>query len=206
MTTPEPAPRELSGGITIREGFTLLLDHRQLERHRCLTITAGLLRVWASPCEREALQRQPVTLGFLKAGDQLPLDQLRRTQLHLQALTSARLMESRQALGADGNSLHDWTLDMLLIRNLSDAEQRISALLQLLVTRLGHRCGPWYELDLPLNHAELAALCGYSRVTVTRQFSRWRDQGLLEQDCAGQRLLRVAPALMGRAPDARRRP
>ncbi len=185
-----------SAGISIREGFTLLLDQRQLERYRCLTVTAGLLRVWASPCAGEALQGHPVTLAFLKAGDQLPLDQLRRTQLHLQALTASRLVESHQALAADGSSLHDWTLDMLLIRTLSDAEERIRALLQLLVARLGHRRGPWYELQLPLNHAELADLCGHTRVTVTRQFSRWRDQGLLQQDCAGQRLLRVAPALI----------
>lgn len=192
----EPWVRGSGGGISIREGITLLLDQRQLERYRCLTVTAGLLRVWASPCAGEALQGHPVTLAFLKAGDQLPLDQLRRTQLHLQALSSTQLVESRQALAADGSSLHDWTLDMLLIRTLSDAEERIRALLHLLVARLGHRRGPWYELQLPLNHAELADLCGHTRVTVTRQFSRWRERGLLEQDCAGQRLLRVAPALI----------
>lgn len=182
--------------LLIREGSTLLLDQQQLQRHRCLTVTAGLVRVWASSLEEEALQAHPVTLAFLKAGDQIPLDQLRRKRLHLQALSASRLVESRQGLAADGNSLHDWTLDMLLIRNLSDAERRISALLQLLVTRLGHRRGAWYELLLPLTHAELAELCGHTRVTVTRQFSRWRQQGLLEQDCGPQRLLRVAPALM----------
>jgi hypothetical protein len=83
-----------------------------------------------------------------------------------------------------------------LIRNLHDAEQRIGALLQLLVERLGRRNGDWYELPLRLTHNELAALSGHTRVTVTRQFSRWRELGLLEQEAGPNRLLRVSPELV----------
>ena len=75
-------------------------------------------------------------------------------------------------------------------------ELRIAALLQLLVQRLGHRRGSWYELPIRLTHAELAELSGHTRVTVTRQLSRWRDQGLIEQDEGPQRCLRIAPALV----------
>jgi len=189
--------------FTIREGSTLLLDRLQLERNRCLTVTGGLLRVWASPLEEEAEEAQPVTLGFLKAGDHLPLDQLRRKRLHLQALSAAQLVESHQELAADGSSLHDWTLELLLIRNHSDAERRIMALMKLLVAQLGRRCGAWYELLLPLTHAELADLCGHNRVTVTRQFSRWRNRGLLEQDRSATRLLRLSPALLDGGADPR---
>jgi hypothetical protein len=182
--------------LSIRERFTLLLDERQLERHQCLTVTDGLVRVAASRFAEDSLEAHPVTLGFLQAGDQLPLDLLRNKRLHLQALRPTQLVASLPSLpAADGNSLHDWTLEMLLIRNLSDAEQRIGALLQLLVGRLGRRHGAWYELLLPLTHAELAELCGHTRVTVTRQFSRWRDQGLLKQE-GRQHLLRLSPALV----------
>jgi hypothetical protein len=183
--------------LSIREGFTLLLDERQLERLQCLTVTAGLLRVGASRLAEEALQVQPVTLGFLQSGDRLPLDLLRNRRLHLQALTSARLEDGCPTIPAAGvSSLHDWTLELLLIRDLSDAERRITALLQLLVQRIGRRGGAWYELPLRLTHTDLAQLCGHSRVTVTRQFSRWREQGLLEQEGGAQGPLRLAPALI----------
>ncbi|MFM7235156.1 MAG: Crp/Fnr family transcriptional regulator [Cyanobium sp.] len=192
MTTVDSSPP-----LSIREGVTVVLEERQLERHRSLTVTAGLVRVAASRLEQDPLEVHPMTLGFLQAGDQLALDLLWKKRLHLQALIDSRLEESgRIPPAADGNSLHDWTLEMLLIRNLSDAEHRISALLQLLVRRFGRRRGAWYELSFPMTHADLAELCGHTRVTVSRQFSRWRSQGLLEQDPGPHRLLRLAPDLV----------
>ena len=192
MTTVEPCP-----GLSIREGVTVVLDGRQLELHRCFTVTLGLVRVGASRQEEDAHQAHPITLGFLQAGDQLAPGQLWNKRLHLQALADSRLEASARVPQAiDGNSLQDWTLEMLLIRNLHDAEQRISALLQLLVRHFGRRHGPWVELSLPMTHADLAELCGHTRVTVSRQFSRWREQGLLEQEASPRRLLRLAPELV----------
>lgn len=192
MTTGETSP-----SLWIREGVTLLFDQRELERHRCLRVTAGLVRVAVSRLEEDPLKVHPMTLGFLQTGDLLALDLLSKKRLHLQALSVCRLEESGLiSPPADGNSLHEWMLEMLLIRDLKDSEHRISALLQLLVRRLGHRRGPWYELNLPMTQAELAELCGHNRGTVSRQFSRWRSQGLLEQHAGARRVLRLAPALM----------
>ena len=138
-----------------------------------------------------------VTLGLLQAGDHLPLVRLRTSRLHRQALTPTRLVGDTSALPAVGaNSLHDWTLDLLLLRHLGEAEQRIQALLQLLVERLGRRSGEWYELPVRLTHAELAELSGHTRVTVTRQLSRLREQGLIEQNAGRDRGLRIAPELV----------
>jgi hypothetical protein len=188
---------ESSPAFSIREGVTVVLDERQLAFHRSLTVTSGLVRVAASRFEEDPLEAHPITLGFLQAGDQLPLDQPWRKRLHLQALADSQLVDRGPNLPeGDGNSLYDWTLEMLWIRNLSDAEQRISALLQLLVKHFGQRRGAWYVLNLPMTHADLAELCGHTRVTVSRQFSRWRVQGLLEQDSGPERLLRLAPSLV----------
>jgi CRP-like cAMP-binding protein len=138
-----------------------------------------------------------VTLGFLQAGDQLPLDLLRSTRLHLEALTAAQLVEGCPVHPAAGTiNLHEWTLSLLLLRNFNDAGQRIGALLQLLVERLGRRNGAWYELPLRLTHAELADLSGHTRVTVTKQLSRWRSLGLIEQDGGPGRTLRISPELL----------
>ena len=192
MTTTDQEP-----GLQIRAGHTMLLDEQLLQRGHCLSITDGLVRVGISNPDQEALEAQPITLGFLQAGDHLPLDLLRTTRLHLLALTPTRLQPGCPPLPPVGaSSLHDWTVALLMIRHLGEAEQRITALLQLLVQRLGIRRGEWYELPLRLTHAELAELSGHTRATVTRQFSRWRDHGLLQQDCGPERLLRIAPQLV----------
>ena len=183
--------------LKIRAGHTMLLDEELLHRTHCLSVEAGLVRVAISNPDQEALNAQLITLGFLQAGDHLPLDLLRNSRLHLQALTPTQLVGEGSTLPAVGaNSLHDWTLDLLLIRHLGEAEQRIQALLQLLVERLGRRRGEWYELPVRLTHAELAELSGHTRVTVTRQLSRLREQGLIEPNVGPERSLRIAPELV----------
>ena len=188
--------------LRIAPGHTVLLDAASLERSsmelsHCLSVAQGLLRVAVSGPDVEALDSESITLGFLQAGDRLPLDLLRRSRFHLEALTPVRLEEGGGLLPPEGaTSLHDWTVALLLIRHLGEAEQRLAALLQLLVERLGHRCGDWYELPLHLSHQRLAELVGHTRVTVTRQLSKWRQAGLVGGDTNAQGGLRLAPDLV----------
>lgn len=183
--------------LSIRAGNTLLLDAQRMEPHQILRVDTGLVRVAASRPEEEALDAQPVTLGFLQGGDQLPLDLLSTRRMHLEAIQTTQLRQSSPATPRAGvHSLHEWTLSLLLIRNLNDSEQRIGALLQLFVERLGRRNGAWYELPLRLTHAELADLSGHSRVTVTKQLSKWRYLGLIAQDAGPEKALRISPGLL----------
>ena len=192
MTTVEAATM-----LSIRAGHTMLLDEQLLRCTHYLSVQAGLIRVAVSKPDQEALQAQLVPLGFLQAGDHLPLDLLRNSRLHLQALMPTSLVRETSALPPVGsNSLHDWTLALLMLRHQGEAEQRIQALLQLLVERLGRRSGNWYEIPFPLTHAELAELSGHSRATVTRQLAHLREQGLIEQDPGPNRNLRIAPVLV----------
>lgn len=184
----------------IRPGHTLLLDPALAGQSAGLDVEEGLLKVWMRAQEASAWGpsgSKGITLGFLQAGDHLPLEFQRRGWLHLEALTPVRLAESPTPLPRAGqHSLHDWTLDLLMIRNLGDAEQRLIALLQLLVQRLGHRAGAWYELPLCLTHHELAELAGHTRVTVSKRMSSWRKKGWLETRRSNGPGLRIAPILV----------
>ena len=183
--------------LSIRPGHTLLLDEQVLQQNNRLTISSGLVRVGLSSGNEEALQSSLITLGFLQAGDHLQLDLLRHSRLHIRALTASQLDPDPNPLPLPGStSLHDWTVALLSIRHLNEAEQRITALLQLLVNRLGHRRGQWYEIPLRLTHAELAELSGHTRVTVTRQLSRWQKEGLIEKVAGVAHCLRIAPELV----------
>jgi CRP-like cAMP-binding protein len=88
---------------------------------------------------------------------------------------------------------------LLRIRHLNKAEQRLHALLGLLVRRLGKRCGPWCDLPFRLSHERIAELIGTTRVTTTRLLSRIRQEKLMEAP-AQQALLRLAPSLVESAP------
>lgn len=194
--------------LPIRVGHTVLLDETALrdaagnEHSACLSISSGLVRVAISQPEQEALLAPTITLGFLQTGDHLSLDLLRTVRLHVQALTPSLLESHASPIPPDGaSSLQEWTVALLMIRHLSEAQQRLRALLQLLVRRLGRRGPAGYELPLRLTHADLAELSGQNRVTVTRQLSRWRELGLIEQACLGaegsaERGLRLAPELI----------
>jgi len=194
--------------LPIRAGTTVLLDETALDdgaalaQRGCLSISSGLVRVAISQPEQEVLQAPTITLGFLQTGDHLSLDLLRTVRLHVQALTPSLLESHGSPIPPDGSSsLQEWTVALLMIRHLGEAEQRLRALLQLLVRRLGRRGPGGYELPLRLTHADLADLSGQNRVTVTRQLSRWRELGLIELvrldgDEGMQRGLRLAPALV----------
>jgi len=192
-----PLNTESATQLSIRPGHTLLLDEHCLQQINQLTISSGLVRVGLSSGDQEAFRAMPITLGFLQTGDHLQLDLLRHSRLHIRALTAAQLESNPNPIPLPGaSSIHDWTVALLTIRHLGDAEQRITALLQLLVERLGRRLGDWYEIPLRLTHAELADLCGHTRVTVTRQLSRWQKEGLIQKLSSSDNYLRLAPDLV----------
>ena len=95
--------------------------------------------------------------------------------------------------------MNEWTLQLLRIRHLGNAEQRLQALLALLVNRLGRRCGDWCDLPFRLTHERIGELIGSTRVTSTRLISRLRTADLLNVP-SGEPILRLAPALIESAP------
>ncbi|SBO43811.1 helix-turn-helix domain-containing protein [Cyanobium sp. NIES-981] len=200
--------------LHIAAGHTLLLDETALLRCASFVVQAGLLRVAVSePGEIAPGSCAPwdlgpervVTLGFLCGGDHLPLDLLRRARLHLEALTPVVLVAAAAGVPPAGAaSLNDWTVALLLVRHLDDAEQRLLALLQLLAERLGRRCGAWVDLPLRLTHERIAGLIGHTRVTVTRLLSKWRQAGLIGVEASAEGGLRLSPTLLALRPAAGR--
>lgn len=198
-----PTERDLSSSdpslsrLQIRPGHSLLLDEHVCPRQGWLRLASGMVRVVISDPRQEALKASALTLGFLQQGDHLSLELLRHSRLHLQALSFTELvLDGAIDAAHGGSSLQEWAVALLMIRNQSTARQRIIALLRLLVQQLGRRHSDWYALPLRFTHAELAELCGLTRVTVSRQLSEWRKNGLIEPGCGAEPTLRIAPRLL----------
>ena len=191
------SPANATPFLCIPKGHTLMLDGDHLRQLTRLQVGRGLIRVAFTTSQPNGETTDPITLGFLKTGDPLSLELLRHAWLHLEALEPTSLLcRASPADDADSIGLSEWTAALLRIQHISNSEQRLRALIQLLVNRLGNRCGEWYELPVRLKHERLAELVNHSRVTVTRHMARWRQAGLIEAGPAGSLCLRFAPHLI----------
>ncbi len=186
---PSAAPLRLAAGQS------LLIDPHPGPSATSLEVLEGVARVFC-PCEETG----GMTLAFLQAGDQLRCDRLCSDGVCVEALTPLSFRRSEHCdAGAGFDAVNEWTLQLLRIRHLGSAEQRLHALLSLLVRRLGRRCGAWCDLPFRLTHERIGELIGTTRVTTTRLLSRIRQQQLLDVP-SGQSGLRLAPELVESAP------
>ena len=97
------------------------------------------------------------------------------------------------------DAVNEWTLQLLRIRHLGNAEQRLQALFSILVNRLGRRCGQWCELPFRLTHERIGELIGSTRVTSTRLISKLRSSELLIAP-VGTQTVSVAPSFIETSP------
>jgi len=171
-------------------GQAVLLDPRLRPSGTCVQVLEGMARVYC-PCE----DTEGMTIAFLQAGDQLRTDRLCSEGVCIEALTPLAFRTCPAAAGGGADAVNEWTLQLLRIRHLGNAEQRLHALLALLVHRMGRRCGDWCHLPFRLTHERIGELIGTTRVTTTRLITRIRKAGLLESP-SSEPGLRLAPALM----------
>ena len=191
-----PLLNEPAGALVrIACGQSLWLDIGPFGPSAALEIVEGIGRL-SCPCE----QGDAMTIAFLQAGDQWQCQRSFIEAVCLEALTPLVLRPLVPPVDtASSDLVQDWTLQLLRIRHLAKAEQRLHALLGLLVFRLGRRCGAWCDLPFRLSHDRLAELIGTTRVTTTRLMSQFRLAQLLEVPRQGA-WMRLAPALVYSAP------
>ena len=183
-----------ASAVRMPAGQSVLIDPSLRPGASCLEVLDGMARVYC-PCE----ETEGMTIAFLQAGDQLRTDRLCSEGVCVEALTPLAFRTTAPLAGEGVDAVNEWTLQLLRIRHLGSAEQRLHALLALLVNRMGRRCGDWCHLPFRLTHERIGELIGTTRVTTTRLITRIRKAGLLEAP-ASEPGLRLAPALMENAP------
>ena len=181
--------------VRLSVGQTVLIDPSARAGGSCLEVIEGIARVYC-PCE----ETEGMTLAFLQSGDQLRTDRLCSEGICVEALTQLCFRSDTEASDTNGfDAVNEWTLQLLRIRHLGNAEQRLQALLSLLVNRLGRRCGDWCQLPFRLTHERIGELIGSTRVTSTRLISRLRSAELLLAP-SGESTLSLAPEFVEDSP------
>ncbi len=188
-------PEEPFSPVRVPTGQSVLIDPTSRSGKSCLEVIEGIARVYC-PCE----ETEGMTLAFLQSGDQLRTDRLCSEGVCVEALTPLCFKNHSEVCDASGfDAVNEWTLQLLRIRHLGNAEHRLQALFALLVTRLGRRCGDWCDLPFRLTHERIGELIGSTRVTSTRLMSRLRSAQLINVP-NGEQKLRLAPILVESAP------
>jgi hypothetical protein len=188
-------PDDPVASIKLRPGQTVMVDPSARRGGSCLEVLEGVARVYC-PCE----ETEGMTLAFLQEGDQVRTDRLCSEGICVEALTPLSFRsdaEPQEGVGFD--SVNEWTLQLLRIRHLGNAELRLHALLALLVNRLGRRCGQWCDLPFRITHDRIGELIGSTRVTSTRLISKLRNSEQLDTP-SGDNNLRLSAALIESAP------
>ena len=188
-------PDDPVASIKLRPGQTVMVDPSARRGGSCLEVLEGVARVYC-PCE----ETEGMTLAFLQEGDQVRTDRLCSEGICVEALTPLCFRsdaDPHEGVGFD--SVNEWTLQLLRIRHLGNAELRLHALLALLVNRLGRRCGQWCDLPFRITHDRIGELIGSTRVTSTRLISKLRNSEQLDTP-SGDNNLRLSAALIESAP------
>ena len=181
--------------VQLSVGQTVLIDPSARSEGSCLEVIEGIARVYC-PCE----ETEGMTLAFLQSGDQLRTDRLCSEGICVEALTPLCFNSDAETCRENGfDAVNEWTLQLLRIRHLGNAEQRLQALFALLVNRLGKRCGNWCQLPFRLTHERIGELIGSTRVTSTRLISRLRSADLLIAP-SGESTLSLSPEFVEASP------
>ena len=185
-----------SSAVRMATGQSVLIDPSSRRGDTCLEVLDGIARVYC-PCE----ETEGMTLAFLQSGDQLRTDRLCSEGVCVEALTPLCFVsDAETSVEAGGyDAVNEWTLQLLRIRHLGNAEQRLQALFALLVNRLGRRCGDWCQLPFRLTHERIGELIGSTRVTSTRLISRLRSADLLKAP-SGDPTLSLSPEFIESSP------
>mgnify|MGYP000953523921 CR=1 FL=1 len=189
-------PDEPVSAVRMPTGQSILIDPSARNGSSCIEVIEGIARVYC-PCE----ETEGMTLAFLQSGDQLRTDRLCSEGVCVEALTPLCFRSDAETTDEAGgyDAVNEWTLQLLRIRHLGNAEQRLQALFALLVNRLGRRCGDWCQLPFRLTHERIGELIGSTRVTSTRLISRLRSAKLLIVP-TGEPILRLNATLIETAP------
>ena len=188
-------PETPVSAVRMATGQSVLIDPSARQGGACLEVIDGVARVYC-PCE----ETEGMTLPFLQSGDQLRTDRLCSEGVCVEALTPLCFRSDAEAIDNSGyDAVNEWTLQLLRIRHLGNAEMRLQALFALLVNRLGKRCGDWCQLPFRLTHERIGELIGSTRVTSTRLISRLRTADLLIAP-SGEATLSLSPDFVESSP------
>ena len=155
-----------------------------------ITVKNGVIRIAAS----QSKNAKRVTLAFACRADTFKFNYPGDLKITAEAITETTfLLEPKNKRESNtSDAIVDWIIQLHIIRNEVNMENRLIKLFELLMTRLGKRTSEGLLLEHTLSHARIAEIVGSTRSTVSRTISTLRKtKKIYIDDLKGQILLPV---------------
>ena len=106
---------------------------------------------------------------------------------------STYLVESMSKIESDtSDAIMDWVIQLHIVRNETNLENRLIKFFRLLTTKLGKRTSKGLLLEHTLPHARIAEIVGSTRSTVSRTISTLRkNQQIYIDELKGEIILPI---------------
>ena len=176
--------------ISLNVSETLTLERSQAGEDIEITVTSGVIRIAVN----QPKNAEDITLAFACRADAFKFHYPEDLEITIEAITDTTyIVESIGKKGSyTSDAIMEWIIQLHIVRNETNVENRLMKFFRLLITRLGKRTSEGLLLEHTLPHARIAEIIGSTRSTVSRTISALRkSQQIYIDELKGQIILPV---------------
>ena len=190
MNTQHQRPNKGNRPISLNSYETVRLERPQTGEDIEITIKSGVIRI----AGKHSDNAEDITLAFACRADAFKFHYPEDLEITIEAITDTTyIVESIGKKGSDtSDAIMEWIIQLHIVRNETNLENRLMKFFKLLITRLGKRTSEGLLLEHTLPHARIAEIIGSTRSTVSRTISTLRkSQRIYIDELKGQIILPV---------------
>ena len=174
MSTKHRLRPQMGRDISLSSSEFVDLGRPQAGEQIKISVKTGVIRIGAELTETD--NASDVTLAFACRADECEFNYPEDLEIRIEAITDTTYFVERinQRDFKNQDSILDWIIQLHIVRQETNLENRLMKLFQLLTTRLGKRTSQGLLLDYTLPHSRIAEMVGSTRSTVSRTISTLR--------------------------------
>ena len=158
--------------ISLNSYETVRLEKPQAGEDIEITVKSGIIRIAGN----QSNNAKDITLAFACRADAFKFHYPEDLEITIEAITDTTyVVESKGKKGSDtSDAIMEWIIQLHIVRNETNLENRLMKFFRLLITRLGKRTPEGLLLEHTLPHARIAEIIGSTRSTVSRTIGSLR--------------------------------
>ena len=172
MNTEHQHRKNRGKPISLNSHETVRLEKPQAGENIEITVKSGVIRIAGN----QSNNAKDITLAFACRADAFKFHYPEDLEIAIEAITDTTyVVESIGKKGSDtSDAIMEWIIQLHIVRNETNLENRLMKFFRLLITRLGKRTPEGLLLEHTLPHARIAEIIGSTRSTVSRTIGSLR--------------------------------
>ena len=172
MNTEHQHRKNRGRPISLNSYETVRLEKPQAGENIEITVKSGVIRIAGN----QSNDAKDITLAFVCRADAFKFHYPEDLEITIEAITDTTyVVESIGKKGSDASdAIMEWIIQLHIVRNETNLENRLMKFFRLLITRLGKRTPEGLLLEHTLPHARIAEIIGSTRSTVSRTIGSLR--------------------------------